>query len=50
MLNDALRGVLLRAAGSGRLRQLVESAPITRSVVSRFVAGTPASHALRACR
>jgi proline dehydrogenase len=50
MLNDALRGVLLRAAGSGRLRQLVESAPITRSVVSRFVAGTHASDAVRACR
>ena len=34
-----LRSLLLRAAASGRIRDLVETAPISRDVVGRFVAG-----------
>jgi proline dehydrogenase len=34
-----LRSLLLRAAASGRIRDLVETAPVSRDVVHRFVAG-----------
>jgi proline dehydrogenase len=50
MLNDALRGVLLQAARSRQLRHLVESAPVSRSVVRRFVAGAQAEDAVRVTR
>ena len=46
MLNDALRTVLLRAARSSRTRHLIETAPVSRSVVRRFVSGTEASDAV----
>ncbi|MFP5347977.1 MAG: proline dehydrogenase family protein [Actinomycetes bacterium] len=39
MLNDALRNVLLQMAKSDRLRQVVETAPVSRSVVKRYVPG-----------
>ncbi len=48
MLNDALRSVLLQAAKSSRLRHVVETAPVSRSVVRRFVSGTEASDAVAA--
>ena len=48
MLNDALRSVLLRASRSPRVRQLVESTPVSRSVVRRFVPGTDVTDACRA--
>jgi proline dehydrogenase len=35
---------------STRIRHLVETAPISRNVVSRFVAGTSAAEAVAACR
>jgi proline dehydrogenase len=41
-----LRRPLLRAAQSDRLRSLVETAPVSRSVVRRFVAGLDADAAL----
>src|SRR5947209_1494996 len=41
-----LRSVLLAAARSGRLRGLVESAPVTRPVVRRFIAGDEIATAL----
>ncbi len=34
-----LRAPLLAAARSSRIRSLVQAAPVTRSVVRRFVAG-----------
>jgi proline dehydrogenase len=45
-----LRSVILAAARSPRVERLVESAPVTRSVVRRFVAGTTAADALRVTR
>lgn len=45
-----LRKVLLGAAGSQRLRGVVEKAPISRSVVTRFVAGERIPDAVRATR
>ncbi|GIF11020.1 proline dehydrogenase family protein [Actinoplanes teichomyceticus] len=45
-----LRSLFLAAAGSARLERLVESAPVTKGVVRRFVAGGDAGEALRACR
>jgi proline dehydrogenase len=41
-----LRHVLLAASRSGAVRRLVETAPYTRSVVRRFVAGESATSAL----
>ncbi len=48
MLNDALRGVLLQTAKSRRLRHVVETAPVSRSVVHRFVPGDSAEDGVRA--
>jgi proline dehydrogenase len=45
-----LRSVFLAAAGSSRLERLVESAPVAKGVVRRFVAGSGADDALRAGR
>ncbi len=45
-----LRSVILAAARSGRVERLVETAPLSRDVVRRFVAGTDQSDALRATR
>jgi proline dehydrogenase len=42
-----LRSVILAAARSARVERLVETAPITRDVVQRFVAGTDIDDALR---
>ena len=44
------RSVILAAARSPRVERLVETAPISRDVVRRFVAGTGADDALRATR
>jgi proline dehydrogenase len=43
-----LRSVILAAARSPRVERLVETAPVTREVVRRFVAGTATADALRA--
>ena len=48
MLNDALRSVLLRGSRSPGLRHLVETTPVSRSVVRRFVPGTDVADACRA--
>jgi proline dehydrogenase len=45
-----LREVLLSASQSTKLRHLVETAPGSRQVVRRYVPGTGAQDALRACR
>jgi proline dehydrogenase len=45
-----LRKVILAAAGSQRVEQLVERAPVSRNVVRRFIAGTTADDALRCAR
>jgi proline dehydrogenase len=45
-----LRSVFLAAAGSARLERLVESAPVAKGVVRRFVAGSGTDDALRAAR
>jgi proline dehydrogenase len=45
-----LRRVLLSLSRSGRVRHLVETAPVSRGVVARFVAGTSAEEAVRASR
>ena len=50
MLNDALRGALLHASQSSQLRSLVEKAPVSRSVVRRFVAGATTADAVRVSR
>ncbi|MDR2985243.1 MAG: proline dehydrogenase family protein [Nocardiopsaceae bacterium] len=42
-----LRRVLLAASDSDRVRQLITTAPLTRDVVRRFVAGDTAADALR---
>ena len=47
MLNDTLRGVLLRAARSAQLRHVVERAPVSGAVVRRFVAGQTTADAVR---
>jgi proline dehydrogenase len=44
-----LRQVLLRVARSTRVRDLVETTPVTRSVVRRYVAGTEPFDAVRVC-
>ncbi|BCJ66153.1 proline dehydrogenase family protein [Polymorphospora rubra] len=43
-----LRSVILAASRSSRVERLVETAPFTRDVVRRFVAGTATDDALRA--
>jgi proline dehydrogenase len=45
-----LRRVLLSLSRSGRVRHLVETAPVSRSEVARFVAGTSAAEAVAASR
>ena len=45
-----LRSVFLAAAGSSRLERLVQSAPISKSIVRRFVPGSHIDDALRATR
>jgi proline dehydrogenase len=46
---SVLRQVLLQAAKSGQVRSLVESAPVSRDVVHRYVPGASAQDAVRAC-
>jgi proline dehydrogenase len=41
------RSVILAAAGSAQVERLIESVPLTRNVVDRFVAGTGTADALR---
>jgi proline dehydrogenase len=50
MLDSLLRDTLLRTARSTRLRHVVETAPVSRSVVRRFVPGETADDAVRATR
>jgi proline dehydrogenase len=45
-----LRSVILAAARSSRVERLVETAPISRDVVNRFVAGQGTADAVRATR
>src|SRR4029079_4262236 len=45
-----LRSVILAAAHSPRVEKLVETAPVSRDVVRRFVAGTSTEAALAATR
>ncbi len=45
-----LRRVLLSISRSRRIRHLTETAPVSRSVVARFVAGTTAEEAVAATR
>jgi proline dehydrogenase len=45
-----LRRALLAASESGRLRRIITTAPVTRDVVARFVAGDTAADALAAAR
>jgi proline dehydrogenase len=44
------RSVILAAAGSSQVERLVQSVPLSRSLVSRFVAGTSGDDALRVTR
>jgi proline dehydrogenase len=45
-----LRSVILAAARSNRVERLVETAPISRSIVRRFIAGQDAGEALQRTR
>jgi proline dehydrogenase len=45
-----LRRTLLTLSRSTKIRHVVETAPISRHVVARFVAGTSATEAVAACR
>jgi len=45
-----LRSVFLAAAGSSRMERLLSSAPVTRGIVRRFVAGADVADALRTSR
>jgi proline dehydrogenase len=45
-----LRRTLLAASGSDRARRLITSAPLTRGVVARYVAGDAVADAVRASR
>src|SRR5215207_5071349 len=45
-----LRSVILAASRSHRVERLVETAPLSRDVVRRFVAGASADDALRCTR
>jgi len=47
---DILREALLQAAQSRQVRDLVETAPISRSVVRRYVPGAAVEDAVAACR
>ncbi len=46
---DILREALLQAAASRQVRELVETAPISRSVVKRYVPGVAVEDAVTAC-
>ena len=46
MIAETQRAVLLAASRNNRLREVVERAPVTRDLVTRFVAGTGDDHAL----
>jgi proline dehydrogenase len=43
-----LRSVILAAAGSDRIERLVETAPVSRGMIRRYVAGSAVGDALRA--
>ena len=45
-----LRRMLLAASDSDRTRQLIISAPVTRGIVARYVAGDTAEQALQVTR
>ena len=45
-----LRSVFLAAAGSSRMERLIASAPVTKGIVKRFVAGEGVDDALRTSR
>ena len=45
-----LRSVFLAAAGSTRMERLISSAPVSKGIVHRFVAGEGVDDALRATR
>ncbi len=45
-----LRSVILRASGDARVKSLVATAPVSRNVVARFVAGESVDDAVRATR
>ncbi|MEO5877308.1 MAG: proline dehydrogenase family protein [Streptosporangiaceae bacterium] len=45
-----LRRTLLAASHSGAVRKMIETAPVTREVVQRFIAGETAGQALRVTR
>ena len=45
-----LRRALLAASGSYRARRLISSAPLTRGVVNRFVAGDTTAQAVQVTR
>ncbi|MBB2945899.1 proline dehydrogenase [Actinoplanes lutulentus] len=45
-----LRSLFIAAAGSSRLERLVESAPVSKGLARRFVAGSSADEALRVSR
>jgi proline dehydrogenase len=44
-----LRSAILASARSARARSLIETVPVTRSVVARFVAGPQTADAVRVC-
>ncbi|MFC7528080.1 proline dehydrogenase family protein [Actinoplanes sp. GCM10030250] len=44
------RSLFLAAAGSARLERMIESAPVSKGIVRRFVAGRSADEALRVSR
>lgn len=48
MFTSLLRAPLLQAAKSTQLRRVIENAPVSRSVVARFVAGSHTEDAVRA--
>ncbi|MGI8697620.1 MAG: proline dehydrogenase family protein, partial [Mycobacteriales bacterium] len=45
-----LRSAILRASGDARVKSLVATAPVSRNVVARFVAGESVDDAVRATR
>jgi proline dehydrogenase len=49
-LTHMLRSVILAAARSNRVERIVETAPLSRTVVRRFIAGDGAQDALRCTR
>jgi proline dehydrogenase len=48
VLQQALRGALLGASRNNRVRRIVETAPVSRQVVKRFVAGESTADAVAA--